>query len=350
LQGHHWLDLIEGAVIKKPGKWEIIVMAVGAIATVSSLVWMKNQSDMHALRHEEVMFEIESLKSGIGPAAPVARELLAATNADNRAVLQLLSPEIKNQKAGLAYLEKNWSAHDAAKLVEILPFLGAGSGEREPVLKLLNQKTGKAVGKNLAADRSYLDFKALLYHRCDPRFIHYFAGGPKVTIDPEEVRWSGVTQSPALRHTALIEAGQATYLNESDLVFGITSANESVAYPQRLLVWHSLVESQWEAGGGTRALLIVYDSSSHMAQIFESADGADNFSQSGFVYRGEPLIVSDSKASLWWPKTGKTVISRQSDLELKPLPVVATTWAAWKSAHRQTKVLSNDTGFDRNYF
>ncbi len=347
-------------------------MTLGAIVTVGSLIWLKNQSDVHTLRHQEVMSEIENLKSGIAPAAPVARDLLAAVTPDNRAVLQLLSADDKSRKAGLAYLEGHWSSHDPAKVLEILPFLNASSGEREPVVMLLQRKTGQSFGSDLAAwkkwllgrtpaekkytdkneNLSYLDFKSLLYHRCDPRFIHYFAHAPKTTVDAEEVNWLGVAQTPALRHAALVPAAAATYLKDNDLVFGITSAQDSLAFPQRILVWHNLIETSWQAAGRATKLLIVYDSSHHRARIFESAGGDDEegFSQSGFGYHDEQLFVQDSNKSLWSPKLGEVVISTtKSNLKLKALPVVATSWREWRAQHPETSVLSSNTGFDRDY-
>ncbi len=346
-------------------------MTLGAIVTVGSLVWLKSQSEMHTLRHQEVMSEIENLKSGIAPAAPVARDLLAAVTPDNRAVLQLLSADDKSRKAGLAYLESHWSSHDPAKVLEVLPFLSASSGEREPVVMLLQRKTGQSFGSDLPAwkkwllgrtpsekkytdkneNLSYLDFKSLLYHLCDPRFIHYFAHAPKITIDAEEVNWLGVLQTPALRHAAFVPAAAATYLKNSDLVFGITSAQNSVAFPQRILVWHNLVETNWQPGGQTTNLLIVYEPSRHLARIFERAvDDKGGFSQSGFGYHDEQLFVQDSAKSLWSPKLGQAVISSAKvGFKLKALPVVATSWGAWKAEHPQTAVLSSNTGFDRNY-
>ncbi|MDE2963114.1 MAG: DUF3179 domain-containing (seleno)protein, partial [Acidobacteriota bacterium] len=46
------------------------------------------------------------------------------------------------------------------------------------------------------------------------------------------------------------------------------------------------------------------------------------------------------------PVTGKLV---GSELKLKRLPIVTTTWSAWRKSHPRTKVLSLETGHRRDY-
>lgn len=55
--------------------------------------------------------------------------------------------------------------------------------------------------------------------------------------------------------------------------------------------------------------------------------------------------------SLWHALTGEPVIGRlaHSGLRLAVLPVTTTTWAEWRDAHPDTRVLSADTGFRRPY-
>jgi hypothetical protein len=55
--------------------------------------------------------------------------------------------------------------------------------------------------------------------------------------------------------------------------------------------------------------------------------------------------------SLWNQFTGRPVVGplTGSGIELEVLPVTITTWQDWRAQHPHTKVLSLDTGFDRNY-
>ena len=55
--------------------------------------------------------------------------------------------------------------------------------------------------------------------------------------------------------------------------------------------------------------------------------------------------------SLWNQFTGKPVVGELtgSGIELDVLPVAITSWSSWLAQHPETKVLSLETGFDRDY-
>jgi len=55
--------------------------------------------------------------------------------------------------------------------------------------------------------------------------------------------------------------------------------------------------------------------------------------------------------SLWEQFTGRPVIGRLtgSKIELKLLPLVLSSWSQWRSRHPETRVLSLETGFRRDY-
>ncbi len=76
-----------------------------------------------------------------------------------------------------------------------------------------------------------------------------------------------------------------------------------------------------------------------------------DFGTSGFLYRSNKLMYDRQTHSLWSalegvPVTGKLV---GSGLKLNRLAIVTTTWEAWKQRHPQTKVLSLETGHERDY-
>jgi hypothetical protein len=55
--------------------------------------------------------------------------------------------------------------------------------------------------------------------------------------------------------------------------------------------------------------------------------------------------------SLWNQFTGKPVVGplTGSGIELEVLPVAITTWQDWRTQHPETRVLSLDTGYERDY-
>ncbi len=75
------------------------------------------------------------------------------------------------------------------------------------------------------------------------------------------------------------------------------------------------------------------------------------FGSSGLLYRSNKLMYDTETESLWNQFTGEPVVGEltESEIVLKVLPVVITSWNDWLTAHPHTTVLSLDTGFDRDY-
>ncbi len=87
--------------------------------------------------------------------------------------------------------------------------------------------------------------------------------------------------------------------------------------------------------------------------LFETVhDGvAHQLGTSGFLYRSNKLMYDQATQSLWNTIWGRPVIGplADQDIELARRGVVTTTWGEWRRRHPGTKVLSLDTGHDRDY-
>ena len=58
----------------------------------------------------------------------------------------------------------------------------------------------------------------------------------------------------------------------------------------------------------------------------------------------------DRKTDSYWPQTlGKAVVGPSTGKALKKIPTDTVKWGDWRKVHPDTKVLSKDTGFLRNY-
>ena len=75
------------------------------------------------------------------------------------------------------------------------------------------------------------------------------------------------------------------------------------------------------------------------------------FGTSGLLYRSNKLMYDRETETLWRQFTGEPVVGplATSNIRLKILPIVLTTWQEWLEQHPDTKVLDIDTGFDRDY-
>lgn len=124
----------------------------------------------------------------------------------------------------------------------------------QPLVQLLEAESGLAYGHDAFAwwqwlwqqpelvHREYGDFKSVIYGLIDPRFKSYFGDQRATSIRLDEVVWGGVRQDgiPPLRNPTMVNAGQASYLDDSDVVFGIAINGDVRAYPQRILAWHEM--------------------------------------------------------------------------------------------------------------
>jgi len=159
----------------------------------------------------------------------------------------------------LAELEANWQVSYVPMLVEALRV--SSNPERYAIVELLDRKTGTGIGgdinewfewiwrEEIEPHPRYAEVKSVLYRRIDPRFAKYFHPDRATAIPLDEVRWGGVVQDgiPPLRGPTMSTAGEAGYLGDDDVVFGVEVNGDVRAYPKRILAWHEMFTD--EVGG-----------------------------------------------------------------------------------------------------
>jgi hypothetical protein len=169
----------------------------------------------------------------------------------------------------------------------------------------------------------------------------------------EEITWGGVPVDgiPSLDHPKLIAAAAADYLRDDDLVFGIEIDGDARAYPLRIMGWHEMFN---EVIGGVPVAL-AYCTLCGSGILFETrVDGREKpfvFGSSGLLYHSNKLMFDRETNSLWNQFTGQPVVGPlvESGITLAIRPVVIVTWAKWRAAHPASRVLSLDTGHQRDY-
>ncbi len=231
------------------------------------------------------------------------------------------------------------------------------------LINFLEQQTGQQFGHDLEQWQDwiweqqyyphpdYALFKGLWYRQIDPLFEDFFPKETKSIIRLDEIDWGGVSVNgiPPLEYPEHLDPARATYLDGNDLVFGITVNGKARAYPKRILAWHELVIDKL---GGTE-LTIVYCTLCGTVIPYDSVPGGKHlkFGTSGLLYRSNKLMFDHETLSLWNTFKGLPVVGKlvDSGLQLKPYPVVTTTWNEWSSKHPTTTVLSLETGHKRDY-
>ncbi len=278
--------------------------------------------------------------------------------------LSLISTsDIKVQRAILSDIKSNWRSEYEIMLLEIMYFAD-GNKLRSELLHLMQEKTGQKFDfdankwyeylwnkpQNILPD--YHIFKAKLHSYLDRKFRVYFTERQKdALIRFDEIRWGGVRQDgiPPLRDPEMIKASEADYLNDDHIVFGISVNGDTRAYPKRILAWHEMFTDVV----GNVPVAGVYCTLCGTVILYETKHQGKQhrIGTSGFLYRSNKLMYDQETQSLWSTLEGKPVVGPLVDkgIQLKYRSVVTTTWGEWKKLHPKTKVLSLNTGYNRDY-
>jgi len=168
------------------------------------------------------------------------------------------------------------------------------------------------------------------------------------SIAQDEVRiGAGIDRIPALTDPLLLEADAAGYLNSENRVIGIEVGTKAVAVPLKILWWHEIVNMEME---GVR-FAVTYCPLTGSGIVFDRSDvfGA-SFGVSGLLMKNN-LIMYDrrSNESLWPQMAQQSQCGLADGQRLFTLPAVEISWEGWRSLHPETSVLSDNTGFDRDY-
>lgn len=88
----------------------------------------------------------------------------------------------------------------------------------------------------------FAGWKGRLFSSIDPEMGAFLYDGVQARIRLEEIVWGGVVKDgiPDLTNPPHIAGSQATYLNPSDRVFGVSVKGEHRAYPLRILNPHEM--------------------------------------------------------------------------------------------------------------
>lgn len=232
-------------------------------------------------------------------------------------------------------------------------------------LEVLKQLTGQELGKRwfdwfvwiqdnpvkpFSNNEIFLETVA---NRLDKDFDVFFYPDIQRSILLAEIVWGGVRKNgiPALTHPELIPANQADYITDKELVFGISINGDTRAYPYRFMDWHEMLNDKI---GGVPVSL-AYCTLCGSGILYKTQINPNEepliFGSSGFLYRSNKLMYDQKTHSLWNHFSGKPVVGKlvNNDIELEVLPLVTTSWGEWVKKHPDTKVMSDNTGFSRDY-
>lgn len=275
----------------------------------------------------------------------------------------LFVESIKVRRQSVAWLQERDNPDVVAALINAMRYVGDTGGDIAGLLRYFTKEnygddwfkwmSWLQAHPEIKPFDGYTTFKSELFQSLDPNFEVFIYPDVRHEIPIEEILWGGVEKDgiPALTNPTFLKASEATYLTDSESVFGVEINGDVRAYPYRVMDWHEMFN---DVIGGIPVSL-AYCTLCGSGILFDTrVEGRDKpfiFGSSGFLYRSNKLMYDQQTHSLWNQFTGRPVVGELtgSSIELKILPVVTTTWGQWKKQHPSTKVLSLDTGFRRDY-
>ncbi|MDP6027324.1 MAG: DUF3179 domain-containing protein [Pseudomonadales bacterium] len=152
---------------------------------------------------------------------------------------------------------------------------------------------------------------------------------------------------PALTDPKFLSAGEANYLKDKDRVLALIINGHPKAYPIRILDWHEIVNDSV----GNQHFVVTYCPLCGTGVVFDTNVGQTTlyFGVSGLLYNSDVLLYDRNTETLWSQLMGEAIAGKLIGTKLTQLPVFHTTWKDWRARHPDTLVISNETGFRRNY-
>ncbi len=147
-------------------------------------------------------------------------------------------------------------------------------------------------------------------------------------------------------YTSVEEANK--WLLPNDIVFGIDYQGFVAAYPQRILVWHEIVNEK--INGEQVSVTYCPLTGTIFGFKGEIAPGVSTtFGVSGKLVNSNVIMYDRKTDSYWSQILGKAFSGQSTGKTLDEFPTYWTTWERWKKKYPDTKVLSRATGFIRDY-
>ena len=158
---------------------------------------------------------------------------------------------------------------------------------------------------------------------------------------------------PALTDPEFVKIEAVDFMQDEDVVIGVRIANETVAYPLRIMDWHEIVNHKI-AG---QPISVTYCPLCRSALVFDRNIGGQirEFLVSGHLWNSNVLMYDrqddPEQESLWSQIKMAAVTGPASEkgLKLNLLPSTLSSWKEWTTAHPESKVLSINTGHQRAY-
>ena len=173
--------------------------------------------------------------------------------------------------------------------------------------------------------------------------------GIRYIVHPDNIRVSvpkdAIPPIDRPRYVSVREADD--WIRDDELVLAIIYKDVKRVYPLQIMIWHEIVND--EIAG--EPILITYCPLCGSGIAFErEINGKEvEFGNTGSLYNSNLVMYDRGTESYWTQIDGLAIIGELSGTRLNPISIDTVVWRDWKDAHPDSEVLSQETGFDRDY-
>ncbi len=168
-------------------------------------------------------------------------------------------------------------------------------------------------------------------------------------IPQNEVRDGGPGKDgiPAITGPDFASQGKVSYLSDHDLVLGFADGDDIRAYPHAILDWHEIINDNT----ANHSLAIIYCplTGTGIGWDREINGKETTFGVSGLLYNTNIIPYDRETDSNWSQLLLKSVNGDLKGITAKTYNLFETTWKTWKEMYPSTKVVTSQTGYNRNY-
>lgn len=168
-------------------------------------------------------------------------------------------------------------------------------------------------------------------------------------VDPNDLLSGGPPKDgiPSIDNPKFTSVDEAKWIPETAEVFLLEGIEEIKIYPQPILVWHEIVNDLIDQTPVAVTYCPLCGSS--VAYIRIVNDKTTTFGTTGKLYNSN-LVMYDRLTDTYWTQIrGEAIIGELAGDKLEKIPLQTMTWKTARERFPQAKVLSRETGHNRDY-
>ncbi len=173
---------------------------------------------------------------------------------------------------------------------------------------------------------------------------------PLSRLVPGTAKASPKDAIPAIRRPRSLPASESAWIADDDEVVGVAEGGAERAYPVKMLDRHEIVNDRL----GDLPIAVTYCPLCDSAMVWrrdgwrrdgdaERRGEALVFGCSGYLVDDDVVIYDEATETFWQQLNGRAIAGPRTGGALDAVPLVRTTWGAWKAKHPQTTALSFET-------